>query len=387
MKELRVAIFTGNYNHIADGVALTLNRIVDYLNSNNIPVLVFGPSNDKPAIKHSGDFIVVPSIPFPGRGEYRLSISFPDDAQKKLEEFKPTIVDIITPDLLGYRALRYAQYHDIQAVASYHTHFTSYLKYYNLDLIEPMIWKYVAWFYDQCCHIYVPTQSMAEDLGKHDIKKGVKIWERGVDNNIFKPENRDMEWRRSLGVQDNEILVSFVSRLVWEKDLNTVAETAKKIQKSQKQIRFLIVGDGPARKEFEKMIPNAIFTGFLTGNELARAYASSDIFFFPSETETFGVVTLEAMASGVPCVVANATGSKSLITNDQHGFLVEPKKHQKFAEAIIKLADNHNERSRMSEACREKALTYDWSILLPRLIDLYKEALGQPRPEIKYWSR
>lgn len=387
MKDLRVAIFTGNYNHIADGVAITLNRIVDYLNNQQIPVLIFGPSNDKPAIEHSGDFIVVPSIPFPGRGEYRLSISFPDEAQKKLEMFKPTIVDIITPDFLGYRALRYAQAHDIQAVASYHTHFTSYLKYYNLDLLEPMIWKYVAWFYDQCCHIYIPTQSMAEDLEKHDIKKGVKIWERGVDNNKFSPDKRDMEWRRSIGVNDDETLVCFVSRLVWEKDLNTVAETAKKIEQSNKKIRFLIVGDGPARNEFEKMLPQAIFAGFLTGEALARSYASSDIFFFPSETETFGVVTLEAMASGIPCVVADATGSKSLIVNDLNGFLVEPKKHEKFAEAILKLANHPDERRKMSVMCREKALKYDWSILLPKLVDLYREALEQPRPEMKYWSR
>ncbi len=196
-----------------------------------------------------------------------------------------------------------------------------------------------------------------------------------------------MEWRRSIGVKDEEILVCFVSRLVWEKDLNTVAETAKKIEKSNKMIKFLIVGDGPARKEFEKMIPHAIFTGFLTGDELAKSYASSDIFFFPSETETFGVVTLEAMASGIPCVVADATGSKSLIMNDQNGFLVEPKKHDKFAGAILKLANNYDERRMMSIRCREKALMYDWSILLPKLVDLYREALDQPRPEMKYWSR
>ena len=228
---------------------------------------------------------------------------------------------------------------------------------------------------------------MADDLGRHDIKKGVKIWERGVDNSVFKPQNRDLEWRRSLGIQDDEILVSFVSRLVWEKDLNTVAETIKQIEKKYSKIKFLIVGDGPARGEFEKMIPNAKFTGFLTGNALAKAYASSDIFFFPSETETFGVVTLEAMASGLPCVVADATGSKSLIVNEKNGFLVEPKRYDKFADAISKLAEYGDLRNKMSAECRQKALAYDWSILLPRLVDLYRKALVEPRPEMKYWSR
>ncbi len=304
MKDLRVAIFTGNYNHIADGVSLTLNRLVAYLEKRKIPVIVFGPTTENPAINHEGEFIHVPSLPMPGRPEYRVTVGFPEEAQRRLREFDPTLIHIATPDLLGFRAMRFAQANNIQIVASYHTHFTSYLKYYNMEMLEILGWKYLVWFYEQCKHIYVPAPSMADELYVKGIKNGLRIWSRGVDSDLFSLKKRDMEWRRFLGVDDDEVLVSFVSRLVWEKDLQTVVDTLKKVFDNESNVSALIVGDGPARKELEYMMPKAHFTGFLTGEELARAYASSDIFFFPSDTETFGSVTLGSVGkrcSGCCC--------------------------------------------------------------------------------------
>src|SRR5699024_6495915 len=135
MSELRVAIFTGNYNHIQDGVSLTLNRLVKFLESKDVPVIIFGPTVEEPEIDHAGEFVSVPSIPMPGRPEYRLTVGFPDAAQKRLRQFNPTLVHLATPDLLGFRAMRWAQERKIQIVASYHTHFTSYLKYYKLEIL------------------------------------------------------------------------------------------------------------------------------------------------------------------------------------------------------------------------------------------------------------
>src|SRR5690606_32178488 len=136
--------------------------LVAFLESNNIPVLVFGPTADEPAFEHIGEFIAAPSIPMPGRPEYRVTIGFPEDVQQRLRDFAPTLIHIATPDLLGFRAMRFAQANQIQIVASYHTHFTSYLKYYNMDMLEILGWKYLVWFYSQCKHIYVPTSSMAD---------------------------------------------------------------------------------------------------------------------------------------------------------------------------------------------------------------------------------
>lgn len=381
MSELRVAIFTGNYNHIRDGVSLTLNRLVDFLERKNIPVIVFGPTVDEPALEHNGEFVPVPSVPMPGRSEYRVTVGFPDSAQRRLEEFNPTLIHLATPDLLGFRAMRWAQNNDIQIVASYHTHFTSYLKYYNMEMLELLGWKFLSWFYSQCKHVYVPSPSMADELNEKGINEGIRIWARGVYTDKFHPDQRDMEWRRSIGFDDKDKVVSFVSRLVWEKDLQTFVDVVKKMGKL---IKPMVVGDGPARKELEAMLPEAHFTGYVTGEDLYRAYASSDIFLFPSDTETFGNVTLEAMSSGLPCVVADATGSRSLVESGVNGYLAPPRDTKEFARCLKKIADDEDLRERMSKAARQKAVAYSWENVNNKLLENYREALEAPRPLLKF---
>ena len=381
MSELRVAIFTGNYHHIQDGVSLTLNRLVAYLEEQDIPVIIFGPTVDEPALDHHGEFIPVPSIPVPGRQEYRLTTGFPDKAQQRLLDFEPTLVHLATPDLLGFRAMRWAQQKKIQVVASYHTHFTSYLKYYNMEILEVMGWKYVQWFYSQCKHIYVPSPSMADELNERGIKEGVRIWARGVDTDQFNPNQRDEQWRSERGFDPDDKVVTFVSRLVWEKNLQTFVDVAKKLGD---KVKPMIVGDGPAMKELQHMLPNAHFTDFITGDELARAYACSDIFLFPSETETFGNVTLEAMASGLPCVVADAPGSKSLVESGVNGFIAPPRDTKEFARYVEKIAKDDTLRKKMGKTARQKALAYSWENVNSKLLDNYCEALSEQPPKLKF---
>lgn len=384
MSDLRVAIFTGNYNHIQDGVSLTLNRLVAFLEEQGIPVIVFGPTVDEPAIDHEGEFVPVPSVPVPGRPEYRITVGFPEKAQRRLREFNPTLIHLATPDVLGFRAMRWGQANNIQIVASYHTHFTSYLKYYNLDMLKMLGWKYLAWFYSQCKHIYVPSPSMADELNEEGIDEGIRIWARGVDTEQFNPDFRDMEWRRSIGFEDDDKIVTFVSRLVWEKNLQTYVDTVKRLQQTHSNIKAMIVGDGPAKKELEHMLPEAHFTGFITDDDLSRAYASSDVFLFPSETETFGNVTLEAMSSGLPCIVADATGSRSLVESGVNGFLAAPRDTQAFAECIAKIVDDSDLEEKMGEAARQKALAYSWENVNGKLLKNYQEALDEPRPALKF---
>lgn len=380
MDELRIALFTGNYNHIKDGVSLTLNRLVKFLEENGVTVKVFGPTVKQPALDHEGELISVPSIPIPGRPEYRLTTGFPKRLQKKMEAFDPALVHIATPDLLGYRALRYARSKNIPVVSSYHTHFTSYLKYYKLQMLESAGWKYLDWFYGQCRHIYVPSASMAEELEEHGIRGEIKIWARGVDTSLFHPDKRDPQWRKQHGFLKDDKVVAFVSRLVWEKDLKTYARTLMELKRSNANIQSLVVGDGPAREELQEMLPEAIFTGFLSGNELARAYACSDIFLFPSDTETFGNVTLEAMSSGLPCVVADATGSKSLVEEGVNGFLAPPRDVQAFARCVQRVASNEELAQQMSRESRQKATVYSWENVNSQLLEYYREILNNSIP-------
>ncbi|MDX1532383.1 MAG: glycosyltransferase family 1 protein, partial [Rhodothermales bacterium] len=296
---LRVALFTGNYNHIADGVSLTLNRLVAFLLRQGVEVLVFGPTVADPPVEHAGDLVPIPSLPAPGRPEYRISVRFPQAAQDRLKRFDPHLVHIATPDYLGYRALRWAQQRDLPVVTSYHTHFASYLKYYGISALEGVLWEYLRWFYRQCEQVYVPSHAMAAVLRSHEITHGIRLWERGVETDRFHPGHRDPAWRCALGVEPDDVLVAFVGRLVWEKGLAVYADVIEALRADGLPARSVVVGDGPARPDLEARLTGTVFTGHLSGADLARAYASSDVFLFPSDTETFGNVTLEAMSSGL----------------------------------------------------------------------------------------
>lgn len=368
---VRVALFTGAYNHIADGVSLTLNRLVDYLERNGVEVCVFAPTVSSPPIRHAGRLVPVPSIALPGRNDYRLAFGLTRRARKELDALRPTIVHIATPDFLGRAALRYAKRHGIDAVSSYHTHFSSYLKYYRMEFLDRRLWRYLKNFYDDCRHVYVPSPSMADVLRTHGITEGLLYWPRGVDTDRFHNRHRSMEWRRAHGITDDEVVITFVSRLVSEKGLDVLADVASRLARHTPGHRFLVVGEGPAREDLEHEMPDAIFTGYLDGADLATAYASSDVFFFPSETETFGNVTLEAMASGVPAVCADATGSNALVDHGKTGFLAPPTDSAAFEKHVRDLILDADLRRRLSLASRQRAKEYAWDAVLERMLNYY----------------
>ena len=374
----RIALFTGNYNHIQDGVSLTLNRLVRHLEAYGDEVMIFGPTVEDPPMEHAGTFVPVPSVAAPGRPEYRLSVRFPRSMRRQLEAFTPDLVHIATPDYLGIQALRWAKAHDVPVVASYHTHFTAYLKYYRLGLLESALWAFGRWFYNQFDQVYVPSESVGEVLYEHGITVPIHLWTRGIERERFSPAYRSEDWRAAYGFRPNVPIVTFVSRLVWEKGLNVYAQVIEELTARGIVHHSLVVGDGPAREELERRMPNAVFAGHLEGETLATAYASSDVFLFPSETETFGNVTLEAMASGIPTVCADAPGSRSLVNDGVTGFLCPPRDAASFYDAVASLVQNEGQRARMGAAARQAADSYDWTAIMNRLRCHYAEVLGTP---------
>lgn len=372
----RVALFTGAYNHIADGVSLTLNRLVSFLQRHDTETLVFAPTVDDPPVNHAGTLVPIPSIPLPGRPEYRMSLGLPRSARATLKQFRPNVFHIATPDLLGYRALQLAERWEVPVVASYHTHFSSYLKYYGFGALENVMWSYLQRFYSRCRHVYVPSPSMADVLRSHGINDGLRLWTRGVDTSRFNPSRRSPEWRRSLGIRDDAVLVSFIGRVVWEKGLRVFAEVIQNLEARGIPHRSMIVGEGPALAELMERLPATIFTGYLEGTALARAYASSDVFLFPSDTETFGNVTLEAMASGLPTVCADATGSRTLVEHGETGLLVPPGNARAFTEAVLHLVEDDHERRRMGRGALLRAKEYDWDAVLMHMVRCYDEIVN-----------
>ncbi|NIJ06507.1 glycosyltransferase involved in cell wall biosynthesis [Sphingomonas vulcanisoli] len=370
--ELRVALFSGNYNYIRDGANQALNRLSGYLLKQGAKVRIYSPKSKKPAFPSVGKVVGVPSMPFPGRGEYRLPVGIPFWVQRDLQDFGANIFHVASPEFLGHRAVTLARKWNIPAVASVHTRFETYMRYYNMAWIEPVVEAILRRFYRRCDAIFAPSESMAQLLREQRMSYDVGIWTRGVDTTVFTPKARDMDWRRSIGLDDDMPAITFLGRLVMEKGLDVFAETIDILRQRGVRNRVVVIGEGPAREWFERRLPaNAIFAGFQRGEDLGRALASSDLLFNPSVTETFGNVTLEAMACGLPVVAARATGSSSLIEDNINGRLIEPGRNEAFARAIQAYCDNSEIRLAAGEAGRKASELYEWDRVNQQLVDAY----------------
>ncbi len=383
--KLRVALFSGNYNYVMDGPVRALNKLVAHLEKRGHDVLVFAPTSKDSYLDHAGELVSLPSCPAPRRPEYRIAIGLHGASKKRLADFAPTLIHIAAPDLGGLGALNYARRNNIPAVASFHTRFDTYPRYYGAAWAEKYLTKYMRYFYGRCEHVYPPSQSMADELLRDGIGREMRLWTRGVDSALFNPEKRDVEWRRSMGLDDGDIAVLFVGRLVLEKGIDHFARSLAAARKAHPNLRALIVGGGPERDSFEERCPDGVFLGHQGGEDLARSYASGDIFFNPSITETFGQVTLEAMASGRPALCANAAGSLSLVDDGTTGFIAQDNVED-FTEKLTRLAGDAELRAEMGAAGREKALTYSWDAVLDDLIHNYRDAMttfegGAGRPD------
>lgn len=357
-RPLRLAIFSGVYDYIVDGVAVTLNRLVEQLERDGVEVLVFAPTANHSAFDYAGTLVSVPSIPMPGRREYRASVGLGRSAKKRLDAFQPTIFHIAAPDILGWRALFYARRHNIPVLASYHTRYETYFDYYGAGFALSLASKYLRNFYSKADRVCAPTQSMADDIEQAGYGRDIVVWGRGVDSDQFSPTKRSTKWRQDLGIGSDEIVVLFVSRLVREKNLGVLVDVLSGLKARGLAFRAVVVGDGPERASLEARLPEAIFTGFQGGHDLARAYASSDIFFFASLTETFGNVTLEAMASALPAVCADATGSRSLVDPGVTGFLEPADDVSAMIDRLSELVQNPDLRRRMGGAAIVRSATF-----------------------------
>lgn len=372
-----MALFTGNYNYIKDGVALTLNRLVAFLLKRGVPVIVFAPTGPVAAFESVGELVSVPSMAIPTRSEYRVSLGFPNAARARLAAFRPTLFHIAVPDVVGFKALRLARRWNVPVVASFHTRYDTYLRFYGLGLMERAGLAYMRWFYQRCLRVYPPSESMADIIRQEGLSQDVEVWARGVDSDVFNPGKRDMAWRRSLGIADNDVVINFTGRLVKEKNTDLAVRVLNIMKSRGVRFRALFAGDGPELKGMKATLPDGLFPGFLHGEDLARAYASSDIFFFPSESETFGNVTLEAMASGLPAVNAIASGSTSLVVPGETGFLESARDDDAFVTRLTALVNDAELRKAMGDLARDRAMTYSWDNILTGLLDSYRRVLAE----------
>ena len=372
ISDLRVALFSGNYNYVRDGANQALNRLAGYLLDNGAKVRIYSPKSSTPAFPSRGKVIGVPAIPFPGRTEYRVPLGIPPSVQRDLKEFDANIFHVSSPELLGHRAVTLAHKWNRPVVASVHTRFETYFRYYGLAFIEPLVEAMMRRFYRRCDAIFAPSESMAQVLREQRMSYDVGIWSRGVDTEIFSPARRDNAWRRALGIQDDEPVVAFIGRIVMEKGLDVFAETIDHLERRGQHARILVIGEGPARDWFAGRLPDdAVFTGFQRGADLGRAIASADMLLNPSVTETFGNVTLEAMACGLPVVAAGASGSLSLVEDGVTGRLIQPGAAEAMAQAIARYCQDPGQRAAVGEAGRTASERYGWDQVNQHLVEGY----------------
>jgi glycosyltransferase involved in cell wall biosynthesis len=375
--DLRIALFSGNYNYIRDGANQALNRLVDYLLREGAAVRIYSPTVAEPAFPPNGEVVHIPSLSIPRRKEYKFPLMLPQPVRRDIEAFRPNILHVASPDVLGHRAVTLAHRMDLPVVASVHTRFETYMRYYGLAFMEPVIEAILRRFYRRCDAIFAPSDSMAQLLRDQRMSYNVGIWTRGIDREVFNPDRRDLDWRRGLGIADDEPVIGFVGRLVMEKGLDVFSEALDRLERRQVRHKVLVVGEGPARDWLQRRLPDAIFVGFQQGPELGRAVASMDVLFNPSVTETFGNVTLEAMAAGLPVVAAIATGSQSLVEDGVTGRLVRAGAIDGFAAALEAYCRDPEKRRAAGRAGCEASRRYGWDEVNQALVDGYLRVIRQ----------
>lgn len=378
--DVRVALFSGNYNYVRDGANQALNLLVGHLLAAGAAVRVYSPTVARPAFAPTGDLVPVPAVPMiGGRGEYKLARGLPVGPRRDLDAFAPNLIHVSAPDLLGHAALSYARRRGLPAIASLHTRFETYPRYYGVGFLEPVIARLLTRFYNRADRVLVPAPSMAALIRDWGVKTPIGIWSRGMNRDRFTPARRDPAWRRTLGIGDADMAVGFLGRLVKEKGLDVFARVIGELKRRAVAHKVLVIGEGPARDWFAEQVPEAIFAGFQSGNDLGRAVASMDVFFNPSVTETFGNVTLEAMAAGVPVVAARATGAIDLVDEGVTGFLVPPRDVGAYADAIGRIVADPALRRTMGEAGTAKAAGYSWDSANQAVLDAYLDVLGDSK--------
>ena len=380
---LRIALFSGNYNYVRDGANQALNRLVGYLLSQGHAVRVYSPTTETPAFSPVGDLTGLPSVAIPKRPEYRFATGLTRKVRRDLAAFAPDIIHISAPDIAANQAVNWARRYDRPAIASIHTRFETYLSYYHLQLFEPVLRALIRSLYRKCDALLVPAESTAAVLRAQHMNQTILLWSRGVDRTLFNPARRNLEWRRFIGLADDDIAITYLGRLVLEKGLNVFADACDQLTARGTAHKVLVIGDGPARNAFAERLPNAIFTGHQVGSELARALASGDIFLNASITETFGNVTLEAMACALPVVAAAATGATNLVQDGDTGILVDPGDTGKYADALERYIRDPDLRRAHGDCGLAFAKTQDWDLSNRAVENAYYRVI-EKRPKISH---
>jgi glycosyltransferase involved in cell wall biosynthesis len=367
---LRIALVTETFPPEVNGVAMTWGNLVQGLSRRGHQVQIIRPrqADESAASPPAGaDQVLARGIPIPNYPDLRFGLLSEKYLMQLWRQQRPDVVHVVTEGPLGWRAVTAARKLQLPVTSSFHTNFHQYSHHYGVGLLKLSIEAYLRKFHNRTLATLAPTQAMVQALQQRRFRN-VSVLSRGVALEQFTPAQRAGAWREAWGVADGDLVVLYVGRLAKEKNVGLVLHAFSAIQARLPTAKLVIVGDGPQRKPLEEACPQAIFTGIKTGTALAACYASSDLFLFPSLTETFGNVVPEALASGLAVVSYACAAAAQLITHDHNGILVAPGEELQFVNAAVAIATDHGKRNALRQQAPGSVAHLSWQAVTDTLI-------------------
>ncbi len=366
---MKIALYAGTYVRDKDGAVKSIYQLVSSFRKSGHQVIVWSPDV---SVKDNHNGLTVhrmPAVPIWFYPDYKLGF-FKAETLQQLDAFAPDIVHISTPDIIGRKFLLYARKNFVPVSSVYHTDFPSYLSYYRLGFAESFAWKYLTWFYNSCDIVLAPNEGVRRKLIARDIRN-VKIWSRGIDKEHFDPFRRSETLRSRWNASGRTVIV-YAGRFVLYKDIEVVMRVYERfMERYADKVRFVMIGSGPEEEEMKRRMPDAFFTGYLTGIELPEAYASGDIFLFPSTTEAFCNVALEALASGLPAVVSDAGGCRDIVERSNGGLVAREGDVDDFYDKCLALLGNSERYRELRAHGLAYAEAQSWPAVNSVVIDQY----------------
>ncbi len=376
---MRIALVTDTYPDDVNGVARTLGMLVEHGARRGHEFALVTPRVVQGSARHAVAHRQLPGIPIPIYPDLQLARGLDGVGRRMLSGFAPDLVHVATESTVGLSGRGWARSTRTPLVTSFHTNFPAYLGAYGLGVLESAVWRYLRWFHRESRVTLCPSQDTLDDLLSHGFHRRLRIWSRGVDTDLFDPARRRADVRARIAPGADRILL-YVGRLAVEKRVDLLLDAYPRVREMAGHGTALVfVGDGPASAGLRARAPGGVhFTGFLRGIELAEAYAAGDVFAFPSDTETFGNVCLEALASGLPAVVADKGGVRDTVIPGRTGIRVPAGDADALARACASLLRDESERRRLSSGARAEALARSWEAILDHVLEAYAVARVGP---------
>ena len=368
---VRIAIVAESFLPLMNGVTHSILRVLEHLQERGDEVLVIAPAGQEggPESVSGATIHRLPAVPLAGYTNVRVAMGGVYRVKRILADYAPDVVHLASPFILGWRAAQAAHQLGIPTVAIYQTEVPSYAARYGVPFLENWAWSRVEHIHLLANRTLAPSTFALNQLRGRGIPR-VQMWRRGVDTERFSPDKRDDGWRAAM-VPDGRRIIGYVGRLAVEKQVEDLAALA-----AVPGTRLVIVGDGPQRAALEEALPDAVFTGFLGGEELARAVASFDLFIHPGEFETFCQTIQEAMASGVPVVATGRGGPLDLVENSRTGWLYEPGDLAAMRAHVVDLMGDDAKRRAFATAAHASVQDRTWPALCTELVRHYEDVIA-----------